>query len=98
MPEPGTAPASFDCPAVGSQTLFRTVEYPNLPILAKKTRKTGYIDHCQAVRLDDEGTATKEVTGPGSAWMELDAALHRAIGVGAAAVTVWLTTRPGARR
>lgn len=27
-----------------------------------------------------------------------DPALHRAIGVGAAAVTVWLTTRPGAPR
>lgn len=26
MPEPGTAPASSDCPAVGSQTLFRTIE------------------------------------------------------------------------
>lgn len=66
--------------------------------LAKKTKKTGYIEHCQAVRLDDEGGVTKEVTGPGSAWMELDAALHRAIGVGAAAVTTWLTTRPGGRR
>ncbi|GGQ47743.1 hypothetical protein ACFFKE_08380 [Streptomyces mutabilis] len=66
--------------------------------LAKKTKKTGYIEHCQAVRLDDEGVVTKEVTGPGSAWMELDAALHRAIGIGAAAVTTWLTTRPGGRR
>lgn len=27
-----------------------------------------------------------------------DPALHRAIGIGAAAVTTWLTTRPGARR
>ncbi|MEU0219933.1 hypothetical protein ABZ281_34825 [Streptomyces sp. NPDC006265] len=66
--------------------------------LAKKTNKTGYIEHCQAVRLDDEGVVTKEVNGPGSAWMELDAALHRVIGVGAAAVTTWLTTRPGSRR
>ncbi|MFJ3840610.1 hypothetical protein ACIPY6_34590 [Streptomyces sp. NPDC090054] len=65
--------------------------------LAKKTGKTGYIEHCQAVRLADEGTVTKEINGPGSAWMELDAALHRAIGIGAA-VTTWLTTRPGARR
>ncbi|MEU2961219.1 hypothetical protein [Streptomyces albidoflavus] len=85
-------------PPTPTEELFRTSQYPNLPILAKKTRKTGYIEHCQAVRLDDEGTVTKELTGPGSAWMELDAALHRAIGVGAAAVTVWLTTRPGARR
>ncbi|CCK32926.1 hypothetical protein BN159_p48 (plasmid) [Streptomyces davaonensis JCM 4913] len=30
--------------------------------------------------------------------MELDAALHRSIGIAAAAVTTWLTTRPGARR
>ncbi|MFB7445290.1 hypothetical protein ACWC4A_53455 [Streptomyces mirabilis] len=27
-----------------------------------------------------------------------DPALHRAIGIGAAAVTTWLTTRPGARQ
>ncbi|MFF0386861.1 hypothetical protein [Streptomyces sp. NPDC004286] len=66
--------------------------------LAKKAKKTGYIEHCQAVRLHDDGTVAKEITGPGSAWMELDAALHRAIGIGAAAVTTWLTTRPGARR
>lgn len=66
--------------------------------LAKKTKKSGYIEHCQAVRLDDDGNATSELTGPGSAWMELDAALHRAIGIGAAAVTTWLTTRPGSHR
>ncbi|MFJ2875446.1 hypothetical protein [Streptomyces sp. NPDC087298] len=69
-----------------------------MPILAKKTGKTGYIEHCQAVRLDDDDKATKELTGPGSSWMELDAALHRAIGIGAAAVTTWLTTCPSARR
>lgn len=66
--------------------------------LAQKTKKTGYIEHCQAVRLDDEGAVTKELTGLGSAWMELDAALHRAIGIGAAAVTTWLSTRLGGRR
>ena len=65
--------------------------------LAKKTGKTGYIEHCKAARIDDDGKATSELTGPGSAWMELDAALHRAIGVGAAAVTTWLTTRARAR-
>ncbi|MEV7114230.1 hypothetical protein [Streptomyces anulatus] len=63
----------------------------------KKTKKTGYIEHCQAVRLADDGNVTREVNGPGTAWMELDAALHRVIGIGAAAVTTWLTTRPGAR-
>jgi hypothetical protein len=66
--------------------------------LAKKTKKTGYIEHCKAARVDDDGKVTSELTGPGSAWMELDAALHRVIGVGAAAVTTWLTTRPGGRR
>ncbi|MFF4935254.1 hypothetical protein ACFY2H_41450 [Streptomyces griseofuscus] len=55
--------------------------------LARKTGKTGYIEHCKATRIDDDGNATSEVTGPGSAWMELDAALHRAIGIGAGAAT-----------
>lgn len=98
MLEPGTAPAAPGCPAVSSRMLFRTVEYPNLPILAKKTGKTGYIEHCKAARVDDVGKASSELTGPGSAWMELDAALHRVIGIAAAAVTTWLTTRPSARR
>lgn len=66
--------------------------------LAKKTKKTGYIEHCQAVRLNTEGEASAELTGPGSAWMELDAALHRAIGIGAAAVTTWYATRPSGSR
>ncbi|MGW1364549.1 hypothetical protein ACWCQP_44990 [Streptomyces chartreusis] len=66
--------------------------------LAARTGKTGYIEHCKAVRVDDKDQVTSELTGPGSAWMELDAALHRAIGVGAAAVTTWLTTRAGSRR
>ncbi|MEU0163545.1 hypothetical protein ABZ154_33365 [Streptomyces sp. NPDC006261] len=83
---------------MGLVALFRTLEYRNLPTLAKKTRQVGYIEHCQAVRMDDDGMLTREVNGPGTAWIELDAALHRAIGIGAAAVTTWLTTRPGARR
>ncbi|MFJ4879930.1 hypothetical protein ACIP93_32650 [Streptomyces sp. NPDC088745] len=61
--------------------------------LADKARKRGYVEHCQAVRLDEEGTAHAEINGPGTAWIELDAALHRFIGVGAAAVTTWLATR-----
>ncbi|MEW1640068.1 hypothetical protein AB0469_39150 [Streptomyces sp. NPDC093801] len=60
---------------------------------AKKTGETAYIEHCRAARVDDDGKATSELTGPGSAWMELDAALHRSIGIAAAAVTTWLTTR-----
>lgn len=42
MSEPGTAPAAPGCPAVSSRTLFRTVEYPSLPILLEKiATKTG---------------------------------------------------------
>ncbi len=63
--------------------------------LAKKAGKSGYLEHCQALRLNDDGDVIQEKTGPGTAWMELDAALHRGIGVFAAAVTV-LTT--GGRR
>lgn len=66
--------------------------------LAKVAGKTGYIEHCHAVRLDKDGTPEKEINGPGTAWIELDAALHRFIGVGAAAVTTWLATRKGGRR
>lgn len=40
--------------------------------LAKKTGQSGYIEHCQAVRLAEDGTVTREVNGPGTAWMELD--------------------------
>ncbi|MFI7236062.1 hypothetical protein [Streptomyces cyaneofuscatus] len=40
--------------------------------LAKKTKQTGYVEHCQAVRMDDDGRLTREVNGPGTAWMELD--------------------------
>jgi hypothetical protein len=61
--------------------------------LADKAGARGYIEHCQAVRLSKDGTPHSEITGPGSAWMELDAALHRVIGVGAAALTTWLAVR-----
>ncbi|ONK09277.1 hypothetical protein [Streptomyces sp. MP131-18] len=61
--------------------------------LADKMGQRGYIEHCQAVRLDKDGAAHAEINGPGSAWIELDAALHRIVGVGAAAVTTWIATR-----
>lgn len=64
--------------------------------LAARTGKSGYINHCGAVRMAADGTLTAEASGPGSALMELDQALHRAIGVGAALVTTWLATRRGA--
>ncbi|MEU5163385.1 hypothetical protein AB0G74_27765 [Streptomyces sp. NPDC020875] len=61
--------------------------------LADKASKRGYVDHCHAVRLDENGTPVAEENGPGTAWIELDAALHRIVGVAAAAVTTWLATR-----
>ncbi|MCG7525180.1 hypothetical protein MHW47_12110 [Streptomyces sp. OfavH-34-F] len=49
-----------------------------------------------------EGTeypkAVQDVSGPGTALMELDQAAHRAIGVAAALVTAWITLRKGDRR
>jgi hypothetical protein len=62
--------------------------------LAGKAGKRGYVDHCTAVRKPG---AAAELSGPGTALMELDQALHRAIGVGAAAVTTWLATRQGGK-
>lgn len=88
---------------VTAQTLFRTSEYPNLPTLAEKAGKSGYIKHATVVRkVGGEGTeyskAVQDVSGPGTALMELDQAAHRAIGVAAALVTTWITLRKGGRR
>jgi hypothetical protein len=66
--------------------------------LAQHTGKDGYIQHCQALRLTEEGEVVQQRTGPGSAWMELDAALHEAIGTVAAGFTTWLATRRCTRR
>jgi hypothetical protein len=59
--------------------------------LAARAGKAGYIQHATAVRKP--GDAAPELSGPGTALMELDEAAHRAIGVAAAAVTTWLATR-----
>ncbi|AWZ06873.1 MULTISPECIES: hypothetical protein [unclassified Streptomyces] len=66
--------------------------------IADRTGRRGYIDHCQTVRLDPDGSVHAEANGPGTAWMELDESLHRIIGVSAAAVTVLLTTHRGDQR
>ncbi|PBC72387.1 hypothetical protein BX261_7260 [Streptomyces sp. 2321.6] len=65
--------------------------------LAKRTGKLGYIDHCTAARVAEDGSVTAELSGPGTALMELDQALHRAINVSAAVVTVCLA-EPRTRR
>ncbi|MFJ8811312.1 hypothetical protein [Streptomyces sp. NPDC102490] len=71
--------------------------------LAEKTGKGGYIKHATVVRKQGgEGTEypepVQDVSGPGTALMELDQAAHRAIGVAAALVTTWITLRKGGRR
>jgi hypothetical protein len=65
--------------------------------------KAGKIKHATVVRkVGGEGTeypkAVQDVSGPGTALMELDQAAHRAIGVAAALVTTWITLRKGDRR
>ncbi|MFJ7786974.1 hypothetical protein ACIQY8_30635 [Streptomyces albidoflavus] len=70
--------------------------------LAEKAGKAGYIKHATVVRkAGGEGTEypapVQDTAGPGTALMELDQAAHRAIGVAAAAVTAWLTTRKTGR-
>ena len=63
--------------------------------LAGKAGKRAYIDHCAAVRMNASGELTAEAAGPGTALLEYDQALHRVIGVFAAAVTAWIATRGG---
>ncbi|GGT72560.1 hypothetical protein P6B95_00010 [Streptomyces atratus] len=60
-----------------SPELFRSLEYPNLPTLAEKAGKTGYIKHATAVRkAGGEGAEypepVQDVSGSGTALMELD--------------------------
>lgn len=71
--------------------------------LAEKAGLSGYVQHATVVRkAGGEGTEYSEpvqdVSGPGTALMELDEAAHRAIGVAAALVTTWITLRKGGRR
>ncbi|MER6501590.1 hypothetical protein ABT218_19880 [Streptomyces sp. NPDC001455] len=68
--------------------------------LAKKCGKTGYLEHATVVRkaCEESTEPVQDTAGPGTALMELDQALHRAIGIGAAAVTTWLATRKASRR
>ncbi|WP_327332978.1 hypothetical protein [Streptomyces anulatus] len=70
--------------------------------LADKAGKTGYIKHATVVRKtgDDDSQWPKAVldeSGPGTALMEIDQAVHRAVGVAAALVTTWITLRSNRR-
>lgn len=62
---------------------------PLLRTLSRWTGKTGYIEHCRAVR---PGGVVQE-TGPGTAWLELDKAWHLGIGAASALLTAWLADR-----
>ncbi|MET9427921.1 MULTISPECIES: hypothetical protein [unclassified Streptomyces] len=68
--------------------------------LAEQAGKGGYIKHATVVRKAGEAwpEPVQDVSGPGTALMELDQAAHRAIGVAAALVTTWITLRKGRRR
>ncbi|GAA1376660.1 hypothetical protein ACFPK5_00955 [Streptomyces beijiangensis] len=68
--------------------------------IAEKVGKGGYIEHATVVRKagTDYPEPVQDLSGPGTALMELDQAAHRAIGVAAALVTTWITLRKGGRR
>ncbi|MCX5115295.1 hypothetical protein OOK13_44035 [Streptomyces sp. NBC_00378] len=64
-------------PPTAAGELFRTSQYPNLPTLANKAGKSGYIKHATVVRkAGGEDTeypkAVQDASGPGTALMELD--------------------------
>ena len=80
---------------VNSVTHFVIDRRESLLWLAGRAGKAGYIAHCSAVRIGDDGNLAAEASGPGTALMELDQALHRGIGVVAAVVTAWIATRDG---
>ncbi|AUY49244.1 hypothetical protein [Streptomyces sp. CB01881] len=71
---------------------------PVLAALARRIGKSGYIEACAAVKLDEDGKITTALYGPGTAWHELDQELHRAISVAAAATTTWLAVCPRSHR
>jgi hypothetical protein len=50
--------------------------------LAKKAGKKGYVDHCTAARVAADGTVSAELSGPGTALMELDLLCTNAVAGG----------------
>ncbi|MFE9406807.1 hypothetical protein ACFYNY_34430 [Streptomyces sp. NPDC006530] len=89
-------PASALLAGAGINGLTHLVIDKRQPLLwlAARAGKSGYVEHCTVVRrLDEDGTARVEKSGPGTAAFELDQALHRAIGAFAAITTTWLTIR-----
>ncbi|MFJ4343013.1 hypothetical protein [Streptomyces sp. NPDC088915] len=88
------APALLAGAAINGLTHLVIDKRQPLLWLAAKAGKGGYVDHCTVVRrVDQDGAAQVEATGPGSAAFELDQSLHRAIGAFAAVTTAWLTIR-----
>lgn len=64
---------------------------PALRTLSRWAGKTGYLEHATVQRR--EGVV--DTTGPGTAWMEIDAALHHVVSVAASLLTARLTDRSG---
>lgn len=77
--------------AVNAVTHYFIDRGPLLRAIARWTGKTGYLEYCRAVRPD----GTVQETGPGTAWIEIDKALHHAVSVPAAVLVAWLTARSG---
>ncbi|GHE31337.1 hypothetical protein GCM10017673_37580 [Streptosporangium violaceochromogenes] len=83
--------------AINSATHYVIDRRAPLLKLAELLGKTGYIDHCQAVRRLPDGALTVEQSGPGTAVMELDQALHELCGGVAALVATVLAVRAADR-
>lgn len=87
--------------AVNAITHYFIDRGPALRTLSRWAGKTGYIEHCQAVRRGQptdeqpDGEWTVEETGPGTAWLEIDKALHHTVSVAASLLTAWLADRSG---
>ncbi|MEU6618592.1 hypothetical protein [Streptomyces parvus] len=89
-------PASALFAGAGINALTHLVIDKRQPLLWLATRagRDGYVEHCTVVRrLDENGAARVEESGPGTALFELDQALHRTIGAFSAVTTAWLTIR-----
>lgn len=55
--------------------------------------KSEYLDYASVVRPGHPSGVIYDASGPGTAYMELDQAAHRFLGVASALITAWLATR-----
>ncbi|MET8848010.1 hypothetical protein [Amycolatopsis sp. NPDC004625] len=79
--------------AVNAVTHFVIDRREPLKALAWLAGCQDYVEHATVQRRD----GVVDVSGPGTALMELDQAAHRAIGVAASLLTTWVALRYGRR-